>query len=88
MELRIPELATSAAEAFGPFRAYLLTRGLVVSFDGVEAVVADGVGSSISFPISSEPDEWGLFPNEVYVQHLDEVQNRLGVKFCWLSGGV
>ena len=86
MELRIPELATGAAEAFGPFRTYLLTRGLVVSFDGVEAVVADGVGSSISFPISSEPDEGGLFPNEVYVRHLDEVQNRIGVKFVGFQG--
>ena len=86
MELRIPELATGAAEAFGPFRTYLLTRGLVVSFDGVEVVVADGVGSSISFPISSEPDEGGLFPNEVYVRHLDEVQNRIGVQFVGFQG--
>ena len=86
MELRIPELATGAAEAFGPFRTYLLTRGLVVSFHGVEAVVADGVGSSISFPISSEPDEEGLFLNEVYVRHLDEVQNRIGVKFVGFQG--
>ena len=86
MELRIPELATGAAEAFGPFRTYLLTRGLVVSFHAVEAVVADGVGSSISFPISSEPDEEGLFLNEVYVRHLDEVQNRIGVKFVGFQG--
>lgn len=86
MELRIPELATGAAEAFGPFRTYLLTRGLVVRFDGVKAVVADGVGSSIPFPISSEPNEGGLFPNEVYVRHLDEVQNRLGVKFVGFQG--
>ncbi len=86
MELRIPELATGAAEAFGPFRTYLLTRGLVVSFDGVEAVVADGAGSSVSFPIGSEPDERGLFPNEVYVRHLDEVQRRIGVKFVGFQG--
>ena len=86
MELRIPELATGTAEAFGPFRTYLLTRGLVVSFDGVEAVVADGVGSSVSFPIRSEPDEEGFFPNEVYVRHLDEVQNRIGVKFVGFQG--
>ena len=86
MELRIPGSAIGAAEAFGPFRTYLLTRGLVVSFDSAETVVADGAGSSISFPISSEPNEEGLFSNEVYVRHLDEVQNRLGVRFVGFQG--
>ena len=61
MELRIPESAIGAAEAFGPFRTYLLTRGLVVNFDSAKTVVADGVGSSISFRLVSSPIERGSF---------------------------
>ncbi len=80
MELRIAELGTSTAEAFGPFRTYLLSRGLLMNFRGTEVVATDGVGSSTSIPIASEPNEWDLFPNDLYLRYFVEVLNKLGVK--------
>ena len=86
MNLRIPESAKVGKEAVGPFRTYVLTRGLVLVFNGGEAVVSDGVGSSISFPLGADPDEWGLFPRQDYARLLDKVQHELGVRLVGFHG--
>lgn len=86
MNLRIQELATAGKEAFGPFRTYLLTRGLVLAFKSDGAVVSDGVGSSLSFAIDSDPNEWGLFPPQSCARLMDEVQLQLGVRFVGFHG--
>ncbi len=88
MALRIPASSATTAEAVGPFRTYLLSRGLELSFSTVEARVVDGVGSSISIPIDSELNEWDLFPNEVYVRYLIEVQDKLGVQLVGFNDQV
>ena len=86
MALRIPELAASGKEAFGPFRSYLLTRGLVLNFKNDEAIVTDGCGSSTSFPLPSKQDEYGIFPPQAYAHTLGEVQDDLGIKLVGIGG--
>ena len=87
MNLRIPESATVGKEAFGPFRTYLLTRGLVLAFNSEGAVVSDGVGSSVSFPVDSDPDQWGLFTPQTYAGSFDKVQHELNVRLVGFHGG-
>ena len=87
MGLRIPESAVaSVREALGPFRTYLLTRGLALNFNSEGALVSDGVGSSISFPAHSELNEFGFFSPETYARLLDEVQRQLSVRLVGLQG--
>ena len=86
MNLRIQELPNGIKEAFGPFRRYLLTRGLVLVFNSDGAVVSDGVGSSVSFPAHSDPDEHGLFTPRTYARLLDEVRHKIGVKLVGFHG--
>ena len=86
MNLRIPESAAVGKESVGPYRTYVLTHGLVLAFNGEGAVVSDGVGSSISFPLGAEPDEWGLFTRQDYAYLLDKVQHELGVQLVGFHG--
>ena len=86
MNLRIQESAADGKEAFGPFRTYLLTRGLVLNFNSKGAVVRDGVGSSASFPADSGPDDWSLFTYRTYARLVDKVEHELGVKLVGFHG--
>ena len=86
MDLRLLESATVGKEALGPFRSYLLTRGLVLKFNNKEAVVTDGVGSSVPFPVRSNPNEYDLFSPKTYAQVVDEIQGKLGIKLVGIGG--
>ena len=86
MNLRIQESAADGKEAFGPFRTYLLTRGLVLNFNSKGAVVSDGVGSSASFSADSGPDNWGLLTDRSYARLVDKVEQELGVKLVGFHG--
>ena len=86
MALRIPESAAAGREALGPFRSYLLTRGLILNFKNDEAVVTDGCGSSMPFPIRSKQEKYGLFPPQTYAHILGDVQDDLGIKLVGISG--
>ena len=86
MSLQIEELPNGLKESFGPFRRYLLTRGMVLVFDREGAVVSDGVGSSASFPAGCDPDEYGLFTPKTYARLVDEVQLEIGVRFVGFQG--
>ena len=86
MNLRIQESAAGGKEALGPFRTYLLTRGLVLIFNSEGAVVTDGVGWSVSFPVDSDPDELGLFTAQAYACLFDKAQRELGVRLVGFYG--
>ena len=86
MNLQIEELPNGLKESFGPFRRYLLTRGLGLVFDREGAVVSDGVGSSASFPAGCDPDEYGLFAPKTYARLVDEVQLEIGVRLVGFQG--
>ena len=86
MALRIKNSSFGDRESLGPFRKYLLTRGLVLDFDAEGANVTDRAGSALSFPIDEEPNEYGLYSPLEYACSLDEVERRLGVKFVGFFG--
>ena len=86
MSMRIDSSLRTSAESFGPFRTYLLTRGLVLDFDGGAAVVTGGAGTEIRYPIDYEPNEFGLFERSVYANCLEQVQAEIGVTLVGFVG--
>lgn len=86
MNLRIHQSESAGRESFGPFRSYLLTRGLLLNFDQSGAVVNGGPRSSLSYPTNHELNEFGLYSPQVYADLLDEVQNAVGVSLAGFVG--
>ena len=86
MNLRIHQSARAGRESLGPFRTYLLTRGLLLDFDETGAVVTGGIRSSVSYPANQEPDESGLYSPQTYADLLDAVQNSVGVPLVGFVG--
>ena len=85
--LRIKNSSFGDRESLGPFRKYLLTRGLVLEFDAEGANVTDRAGSALSFPIDEEPNEYGLYSPQEYGSSLDEVERQLGARFVGFFDG-
>ena len=86
MALRIQQPEAVGKESFGPFRTYLLTRGLLLNFDQSGAVVTGGTKQSMSFPTTHQADEFGLYPSRVYAEMLDQVQSAVGVSLVGFLG--
>ena len=86
MTLRIGGSTPLSAEAIGPFRIYLLTHGLLLNFAGEGALITDGDGSSLSFPESSEPNEFGRYSNEAYKQLLETVEREVNARLICIKG--
>ena len=86
MSIRIDTSLRAGAESFGPFRTYLLTRGLVLDFDDKSAVITGGAGTEVSYPIDYEPNEFGLFERDVYALWLDKAQTEIGATLVGFVG--
>ncbi len=86
MSVEIRESAGLFGESFGPFHTYLMTRGLVLNFSDTAAVVNDGVGSSLSFALACEANEWGLHSSDEYARVLDEIESIVGIRFVGFVG--
>ena len=80
MRLRLQGPACAGKESLGPFRKYLLTNGLELTFDRRGGAVGDGVGSVLAFPAKEQPNEQGLFSPKQYFRILEEVQTTLSVE--------
>lgn len=87
MNLRIVGSASVHHEALGPFRTYLLTRGLILLLNSEGAIVRDSVGSSVSFPLDCKPDEFGFYASKLYMLLLRRVERELGVRLVGFHGG-
>ena len=74
MALRIPQSATTAVQSFGPFRTYMLSRGLVVRLDGEGAVVNGGAGSQITLRTDATPNEFGWLTPQAYADLMHQAQ--------------
>ena len=74
MTLRIPQSATTSMQSFGPFRTYMLSRGLVVRLDGEGAVVNGGAGSQITLRTDATPNEFGWLTPQAYAELMHQAQ--------------
>ena len=79
MVLRVHPSAVTNKESLGPFRTYLLTRGLALNFNSEGGVVNGGSRTCLPFTSAIESDENGLFPAQVYSTLLDRIEEDIGV---------
>ena len=85
MELKLGRPGTIASEAFGPFRSYILSRGLVVRFTPERAEVVGGRGSQLAVPFDHGPDEFGLHSRKFFAKALEQIERQVGVKLVGLG---
>lgn len=74
MALRIPQSATTSMQSFGPFRTYMLSRGLIVRLDREGAVIEGGAGSQITLRTDDSPNEFGWLTSQAYAELMHQAQ--------------